>query len=86
MRNPDGQNPIAFIAKSKKLLTRRLSQAEVKLLDRIALHRPEVLAKSLQFVHDMALYHSDIPISTLEKEMLYDVIELSRALREMESA
>lgn len=31
------------------------------------------LAHSLKMVHDLALYHSDIPFDTVEKSALYDL-------------
>jgi hypothetical protein len=41
------------------------------------------LAHSLKMVHDLALYHSDIPFDTAEKSALFDVKVLWEGLEEM---
>lgn len=84
MPNTKNPNPESSAQEFTTHFTGEFTAAEIKLFERINLHRPGALANSLQFVHDLALYHSDISINTDEKNMLYDVIELSRALGEME--
>ena len=41
------------------------------------------LAHSLKMVHDLALYHSDIPFDTVEKSALFDVKALSEGFKKM---
>ena len=41
------------------------------------------MAKSLKLVHHIALYHSDFPIEEVEKNSLYDVITLSKSLKQI---
>ncbi|MCF2489908.1 hypothetical protein [Dyadobacter sp. CY347] len=41
------------------------------------------LARSLRMVHDLALYHSDIPFDTAEKSALFDVKVLWEGFEKM---
>jgi hypothetical protein len=41
------------------------------------------LAHSLKMVHDLALYHSDIPFDTAEKSALFDVNLLVEGFQKM---
>ena len=43
------------------------------------------LAHSLKMVHDLALYHSDIPFDTAEKSALFDVKVLWEGFEKMEA-
>ena len=41
------------------------------------------LARSLKMVHDLALYHSDVPFDTAEKSALFDVKVLWEGFEKM---
>ena len=43
------------------------------------------LARSLRMVHDLALYHSDVPFNAEEKSALFDVKVLWEGLEKIEA-
>lgn len=43
------------------------------LIEHILFVGPDQLSKSLELIHDIALYHSDLPIEITEKHALFDV-------------
>ena len=50
-----------------------LSQSQAEFWYVIECQGYKELAHSLKMVHDLALYHSDIPFNTAEKSALFDV-------------
>lgn len=59
--------------------------AQIELVKQIYHYGARGIAKSLQFVHDLALYQSQVPIDREEKDSLYDVILLAKMLRQAEN-
>ena len=57
------------VSKIKVLLTP--SQSEF--IDFVLFYGASELSKSLRIVHDLALYHSDIPVDAAEKRALFSV-------------
>lgn len=50
-----------------------LTQSQADFLYLVECQGSEELARSLKMVHDLALYHSDVPFDTAEKSALFDV-------------
>jgi hypothetical protein len=61
------------------------SPAERKLLDFIQDNEAAYLANALREIHDMALYHSEIPIEETEKTHLLHVKLLADELEKISS-
>jgi hypothetical protein len=61
-----------------------LTPAEVALLEFIRDSEAGYLAKTLRTVHDMALYHSEIPIEEKEKTELLHMKLLADAIAHIE--
>jgi hypothetical protein len=76
--------PILFIMRnSKKPVSPKPTVAELQFLEAIRDHDAKALAEALLSVHELALYHSDIPIDRKEKEELYCVKVLAEELAKM---
>lgn len=89
MRNTNGQSPCACKANQvtvseESIEARKFTKAHPdgsgELLKQIYSYGAQEMAKSLQLVHDIALYQSAIPIDREEKDSLYDVIVLVKVL------
>jgi len=50
-----------------------LTPREAEFLEEVQFCGAKQLSLSLKMVHDMALYHSDVPIDETEKSALYDM-------------
>ena len=95
MRNPDGQSPCNCKCKASENQSKiseetidsgDWTQPQIELLKLIYFHGAQEVAKSLRIVHDIALYHSDFPLDSEEKASLYDVISLSKMLKQVEAS
>jgi len=93
MLTPDGQSPCDCKCKANQnqsVITEETidsgdwTQPQIELLKLIYFHGVEHMAKSLQIVHDIALYQSEVPLDREEKDSLYDVIALSKVLKTIE--
>lgn len=81
MQTPNGQNPcLDIFPASATNDTRKVSKinkslwpAQAEFLDFIMFNGITELSKSLKLIHDLALYHSDIPIDEVEKSALFDL-------------
>jgi len=60
-----------------------ITSAEADILYLIDTQGCQELARSLRMIHDMALYHSDIPFEEPQKSALYDVKLLWEGLEKM---
>ena len=81
MQTPNGQSPCLDIlpasatndTRKVSKINKSLSPAQAEFLDFIMFHGITELSKSLKLIHDLALYHSDIPIDEVEKSALFDL-------------
>ena len=94
MRNTNGQSPCDCKCKASESQSKiseetidsgDWTQPQIELLKLIYFHGAQEVAKSLQIVHDIALYHSDFPLDSDEKASLYDVNALSKVLANVEA-
>jgi len=60
-----------------------ITSAEADILYLIDTQGSRELARSLRMIHDMALYHSDIPFEEPQKSALYDMKLLWEGLEKM---
>ena len=51
----------------------RFQKSQFEFLDYLKFHGWGQLSKSLRLVHDLALYHSDVPFNEGEKAALFDL-------------
>ncbi|WP_442844595.1 hypothetical protein [Leeuwenhoekiella sp. H156] len=63
--------------------TRHVSQAQYVFLASLQFHGYADLAASLHCIHDVALYHSQVPFDEAEKTALYDLKVLWEGLERM---
>ena len=68
------------VSKIKVLLT----PSQAKFIDFIMCHGVLELSESLKLIHDVALYHSDIPFDEVEKFALYNLKVLWEGLEQIE--
>jgi hypothetical protein len=61
-----------------------LSDAQAELIDFILFHGASELSSSLKKIHDLALYHSDVPIDKVEKAALFDLKLLWEQLEQID--
>ncbi|MCB0376365.1 MAG: hypothetical protein KDD04_10640, partial [Sinomicrobium sp.] len=61
-----------------------LSGPQAEFLDCILFHGTGQLAESLKLIHDLALYHTDVPFDEREKTALFDLKVLWEGLERME--
>lgn len=89
MRNTNGQSPCTCKCKASENQSKiseetidsgDWTQPQIELLKLIYFHGAEHMARSLQIVHDIALYQSEVPLDREEKDSLYDVVALSKVL------
>jgi len=67
----------------KKTPTAGYTPAQHELLEIIALSDSLELAEELMFIHDIALYHSDLSINEKEKAALYQLKQLADILKQI---
>ena len=67
------------VSKTKVLLT----SAQAEFMDLVLSHGTSELVRSLKMIHDLALYHSDVPFDDLEKVALFDIKLLWEGLEEI---
>ena len=67
------------VSKTKVLLT----TAQAEFMDLVLSHGTGELSRSLKMIHDLALYHSDIPFDDPEKAALFDIKLLWEGLEEI---
>ena len=60
-----------------------LTQSQAEFWYLVECQGPKELAHSLKMVHDLALYHSDVPFDTAEKSALFDVKALWEGFEKM---
>lgn len=60
-----------------------LTPSQSEFIEFVLFYGVSELSKSLKAVHDLALYHSDIPVDVAEKHALYGVKCLWEGLEEM---
>ena len=74
MQTPNGQCAcLDGRSESTTVDTRHVSKPQLKFLDYIRFHREQELSKSLKLIHDLALYHSDVPFDQDQKSALFDL-------------
>lgn len=61
----------------------QFSKFQSKFLEDLLSQGVEHVAVSLRLIHELALYHSDIPLDQQEKEALYDMKLLWEGLEQM---
>jgi hypothetical protein len=61
-----------------------LSHLQTELIDFILFHGASGLSTSLKIIHDLALYHSDVPFDKVEKAALFDLKLLWEQLEQMD--
>jgi hypothetical protein len=61
-----------------------LSDPQAELIDFILFHGASGLSNSLKIIHDLALYHSDVPFDKAEKTALFDLKLLWEQLEQMD--
>jgi hypothetical protein len=61
-----------------------LSPPQAELIDFILFHGASGLSNSLKIIHDLALYHSDVPFDKAEKVALFDLKLLWEQLEQMD--
>ncbi len=88
MLNSDGQSPCG--GKANTTLTAAMeagnfTPAQLALVTQIYHYGALEMARSLQRVHDLALYQSKVPIDRAEKDALYDAMVLARLLEQVEA-
>lgn len=79
MRTPQNGQPQCIECKGKYLRC----DAKNEFFEVITFHGISELICSLQKIHDLALYHTDIPIGEEEKTALFDIKVLWDALGEL---
>lgn len=87
MQTPNGQSPCAGKANPTLTTAREagsFTHAQLALLTQICHYGALEMARSLQRVHDLALYQSKVPIDRAEKDALYDAMMLARLLEQVE--
>lgn len=62
-----------------------LLPSQIEFLDFIMFHGVSELSKSLKLIHDLALYHSDVPFDKVEKSALFDLKILSEGFEKIAS-
>lgn len=94
MLNSDGQSPCTCKANQVTVsqdsieagnFSKAHPDGSGELLKQIYQYGAREIAKSLQLVHDLALYQSAVPIDRAEKDSLYYVIFLAKLLRQVEN-
>ena len=70
--NANSVNP-TYDARHALNVSAPLTQSQVEFWYVIECQGYKALAHSLKMVHDLALYHSDVPFDTAEKSALFDV-------------
>ena len=50
-----------------------LTPSQAEFIDFVLFHGVKELSKSLRMIHDLALYHSDVPFDETEKVALFDL-------------
>ncbi|MEH6659920.1 hypothetical protein [Leeuwenhoekiella marinoflava] len=80
--NGQGNNPVRE-PEGTPLDTRHVSKAQYLFLAALQFHGFADLAASLHCIHDLALYHSQIPFDEAEKSALYDLKLLWEGLERM---
>ncbi len=74
MQTPNGQCAcLDGHSENTTVDTRHVSKAQLRFLDYIRFHREEELSKSLKLIHDLSLYHSDVPFDKSERAALFDL-------------
>jgi len=68
-----GQEATSDTRNVSKKVKKKLLPSQVELLEFINCHDAPELVKSLKWVHNTALYHSNLFIEDEEKSVLYDV-------------
>jgi hypothetical protein len=58
-----------------------LTPSQCEFIDFVLFYGASELSKSLRIVHDLALYHSDVPIGAEEKRALFGVRCLGKELK-----
>ncbi|WDO14530.1 hypothetical protein MH928_07490 [Flavobacterium sp. WW92] len=58
-----------------------LTPSQCEFIDFVLFYGASELSKSLRIVHDLALYHSDVPIGAEEKRALFGVRCLGKKLK-----
>ena len=58
-----------------------LTPSQCEFIDFVLFYGASELSKSLRIVHDLALYHSDVPIGVEEKRALFGVRCLGKELK-----
>lgn len=61
-----------------------LTEPQADLIDFILFHGASGLSSSLKIIHDLALYHSDVPFDKVEKAALFDLKLLWEQLEQMD--
>jgi hypothetical protein len=61
-----------------------LSNPQDELIDFILFNGASGLSNSLKLIHDLALYHSDVPFDKVEKAALFDLKLLWEQLEQMD--
>ncbi len=54
-------------------INKSLLPSQVEFLDFVMFHGVHELSESLKLIHNMALYHSDLPFDNVEKSALFDL-------------
>jgi len=68
----------------KKLPTESLyTPAQLELLELVASNDALEFGEELMFIHDIALYHSDLSINEKEKAALYQLKQLADILKQI---
>ena len=68
----------------KKLPTESLyTPAQLELLELVACNDALEFGEELMFIHDIALYHSDLSINEKEKAALYQLKQLADILKQI---
>ena len=91
MRNSNGQNPKPEPNKDLnlppriKMISKPLYPSQLKFIEFIMLHDLKELIRSMKLIHDLALYHSNVPIKDEEKTALYSLKNISAFIEEIEA-
>lgn len=81
--NPNSVNP-RNDARQASNANSTITSAQAEILYLIDTQGSQELARSLRMIHDMALYHSDIPCDEPQKSALYDLKLLWESFERME--
>lgn len=60
-----------------------LTPSQAEFMDWVCFYGVKEFSKSLKLVHDLALYHSDVPFDATEKHALFDVKQLWEGFERM---